>query len=242
MKLYYIGDGVRIKKFKKETLENGEEILKETFEWSEFKKKKKMELLISNAGIPFDSLELSLKDYIGKDSDKIEKIELYIKKFKEKFKHVHLYFWSLENSTQKTTMASILGKELLKQGFRVQFVLMNRLIKLLSEENFEEGHSKILDPIRKCDFLIIDDSFDKKKATIYRSGFQIPFLDEFLRTRLEIEKKATCFTSNIPIDSIDEGTFGISLKSLLKRSIKDPFHFSSSIELRNDFNPDQLWS
>ena len=38
----------------------------------------------------------------------------------------------------------------------------------------------------ECDFLIIDDSFDKKKATIFKSGYQIPFLDEFLRTRLEI--------------------------------------------------------
>ncbi|NCC80173.1 MAG: hypothetical protein EOM07_11300 [Clostridia bacterium] len=241
MKMYHIDSGVRIKKYEKTTID-GEEVFKETEEWRDFKRKKKTEALLQVSGIPFHALELSLDDYVGKDLEKIEKMKIYLKNFDSKFKHIHLYFWSVENSTQKTTMASVLGKDLLTAGFKVQFVLMSRLIKLLSEEKFEPEHEKILNPIRNADFLIIDDSFDKKKATIYKSGFQIPFLDEFLRTRLEIEKKATCFTSNIPIDSIDEDVFGTSMKKLLKRSIPDPFHFKSSYELRNDFKPDDLWS
>lgn len=241
MNKYHIDSGRRIKKYEK-IIVDGEEVLKETEEWRDLKKRKHTEVLLKRSGIPYHALELTLDDYVGKDIEKIEKMKMYIKDFKDRYRYVHLYFWSLENSTQKTTMASVLGKELLTAGFSVQFTLMSSLIKLLSEERFEPKHEAILNPIRKADFLIIDDSFDRKKATIYKSGYQIPFLDEFLRTRLEIEKKATCFTSNIPIDSIDTEVFGTSLKRLLERSIIDPFHFESSYELRNDFKPEDLWS
>lgn len=238
---YHIDSGRRIKKYEK-LIVGGEEIFRETKEWKELKNKKHTEILLKRSGIPYHAIDLTLDDYIGKDTEKIDKMKRYLRDFKDKYRHIHLYFWSLENSTQKTTMASILGKELLTAGFSVQFILMGRLIKMLSEERFETEHSEVLNPVRDADFLIIDDSFDRKKATIYKSGYQIPFLDEFLRTRLEIEKKATCFTSNIPIDSIDTEVFGTSIKRLLERSVLDPFHFKSSYELRNDFKPDDLWS
>lgn len=240
LKLFHIGSGLRIRKYDIVQID-GEEVYRETEEWRNYKLKKRAESLLVTSNIPLHSVDLTLDDYVGNDREKIGKMKKYLSDFEEKFKNIHLYFWSQENSTQKTTMASVLGKELLMKGHKVQFVLMGRLINLLSGERYEDGVSEELEPIRQADFLIIDDSFDKKKATIYKSGYQIPFLDEFLRTRLEIEKRATCFTSNVPIDSIDEDVFGVSIKKLMRRAILDPFFFESSYELRNDFSPEDLW-
>jgi DNA replication protein DnaC len=242
MNIKYIKyEGRRIKKYFLETNEEGEEVFIETPEWSKIKKEIALKRKIEISNIPPHVIDLSLNNYIGEDREKIEKLKIFIQKFEDKFKSVSLYFWSKENSTQKTTISAIVGRALLEKGCKVHFVLMNKLLKLLSEEKFQESHSEELDLIRNSDFLIIDDSFDAKKATVYKSGYQIPFLDEFLRTRLEIEKKSICFSSNFSIEEIDQSVFGLSIKSLIKRTIPDPFHFSSSYELRNDFNIQDLW-
>jgi DNA replication protein DnaC len=242
MNIKYIKyEGRRIKKYFLETNEEGEEVFIETPEWSKIKKEIALKRKIEISNIPPHVIDLSLNNYIGEDREKIEKLKIFIQKFEDKFKSVSLYFWSKENSTQKTTISAIVGRSLLEKGYKVHFVLMNKLLKLLSEEKFQESHSEELDLIRNSDFLIIDDSFDAKKATVYKSGYQIPFLDEFLRTRLEIEKKSICFSSNFSIEEIDQSVFGLSIKSLIKRAIPDPFHFASSFELRNDFNIQDLW-
>lgn len=243
MESYYkdLEKKLRIRKY--DLVETEDETLyKETPEWKEYKNKKRTLHSLSSSNIPPHVSSLSLDDYIGKDREKIDKLKLYVEKFEEKFHAVHLYFWSKENGTQKTTTASIVGKMLLEKGFSVQFVLMSYLLKVLSEEKFNPETTELINKYRNCDFLIIDDSFDKKKATIYKSGFQIPFLDEFLRTRLEVQRKAVCFSSNFSIDSIDEEVFGTSIKMLVKRNVPDPFLFASSFELRNDFDIDELWS
>jgi len=85
--------------------------------------------------------------------------------------------------------------------------------------------------------LIVDDAFDPKKITLYKSGYQLPFLDTFFRRRIEGLKKAICFTSNVPISEIG-GTFGQSIQALIKRSAPDPMEFSDEI---NDFDVEDLW-
>lgn len=231
----------RIQKYKI-VEEDDDFFYKETKEWKLYKKKKREKLLLEKTKLPLHVKDLTLDDYVGNDTKKIDKLKMYIDKFDSKFNKVHLYFWSTENGTQKTTTAGIVAKELLLKGKSVCFVLMSKLLKDLSEENFDKDLVEKNRIYRECDFLVIDDAFDKKKATIYKSGYQIPFLDEFLRQRLEIDCKATCFSSNFEIKEIDEGVFGTSLKNLVKRSISDPFQFISSYELRNDFNPEDLWS
>lgn len=233
---------LRVKKFNIGINKDGEEIREETQEWRDYKNEKRAELLLSKSNLPPHVVNLSLDDYIGEDRDKLKKLKIYVEKFEEKFNRIHLYFWSKENNTQKTTTASTVGKLLLEKGFSVQFVLMSNLIKLLSQESFRDDFVDELNTYRDCDFLIIDDSFDSRKATIFKSGYQIPFLDEFLRTRMEVNRRAICFTSNLSIEEIDDKLFGVSLKNLIKRNIPDPFFFASSYELRNDFQIEDLWS
>jgi DNA replication protein DnaC len=236
----YIDDEVRIKKYDKREVD-GEVLYVETKEWKMYKERKKIMLLMESSDLPIHARDLSFSDYVGSDTDKIDKMLKYANNF-DRYKNLHLYLWSHENSTQKTTMASILGKEILLQGRSVHFILMNTLTKLLSSGTFEnDENASVVKKYLDCDFLIIDDSFDRKKATIFKSGYQIPFLDEVLRPRLEILGKASCFTSNYSLEEIDESVFGTSIKKLMLRSIKDPFHFGTSYSMRNDFNPDTLW-
>lgn len=234
--------GKRIKKFDITENEEGETCYCQTKEWKEYKLKLINSEKLLTSGLPAHVKELTLDHYVGNDTEKIIKLKLYLEKFEEKFNQIHLYFWSHENGTQKTTTAGIVAKELLLKGYSVNFVLMSSLLGMLSEEKFDKKLTPLIDSFRTCDFLVIDDAFDKKKATVYKSGFQIPFLDAFLRQRLEVDRKATCFSSNFSVKEIDEEVFGISMKNLVIRSVKDPFQFISSYELRNDFNPNDLWS
>ena len=196
----------------------------------------------ARTGLPIHVRNLVLKDYIGTNRSIPRKLTKYVEEFDTRYRNIHLYFWSHDNGTQKTTMASIVGNLLLKKGFSTRFILMGDLLTLLTDLNKGEDSSERRQDLLDCDFLIIDDSFDKKKATIFRSGYQISFLDIFLRDRLERLRKATCFTSNFSIDEIDEEVFGVSLKKLVKRSVPDPFDFSVLYSDRNDFDINTLWS
>ena len=221
---------------------NGERYLIKNPEWVEEQNKIFEEYRIKAANLPVHVKGLTLKDYVSSERVIPRKLMIYIDEFESKFKNIHLYFWSHENGTQKTTTASIVGNLLLSKGHSVQFVSMGDLIKNLQSEQFDEGVLPAVETYKTCDFLIIDDAFDKRKATMYKSGWQISFLDQFLRHRLETVRLATCFTSNFSPDEIDENVFGISVKKLVNRSVLDPFHFTTLWQERNHFDPNDLWS
>lgn len=221
---------------------DGEIYLVKTKEWAEKQEEALYESRFARTGLPIHVRNLVLKDYIGTNRSIPRKLTKYVGEFDTRYRNIHLYFWSHDNGTQKTTMASIVGNLLLKKGFSTRFILMGDLLTLLTDLNKGEDSSERRQDLLDCDFLIIDDSFDKKKATIFRSGYQISFLDIFLRDRLERLRKATCFTSNFSIDEIDEEVFGVSLKKLVKRSVPDPFEFSVLYSDRNDFDINTLWS
>ena len=221
---------------------DGEIYLVKTKEWAEKQEEALYESRFARTGLPIHVRNLVLKDYIGTNRSIPRKLSKYVEEFDTRYRNIHLYFWSHDNGTQKTTMASIVGNLLLKKGFSTRFILMGDLLTLLTDLNKGEDSSERRQDLLDCDFLIIDDSFDKRKATIFRSGYQISFLDIFLRDRLERLRKATCFTSNFSIDEIDEEVFGVSLKKLVKRSVHDPFEFSVLYSDRNDFDINTLWS
>lgn len=220
---------------------DGEVYLVKTKEWKQLQDSALFDARFKASGLPIHVRDLLPRDYIGTNRDIPRKLSKYVNCFDDKFSHVHLYLWSHENGTQKTTMASIVGKELIKKGKSVRFILMGELLSILTGLDNKEDNTARQDELLGCDYLVIDDSFDRRKATIYRSGYQISFLDIFLRERLEVRKKATCFTSNFSIDEIDEDVFGTSLKKLVKRSVPTPFELGVPYSDRNDFDPEDLW-
>ena len=63
-------------------------------------------------------------------------------------------------------------------------------------------------------------SFDKDKILIYKSGYQLSFLDRFLRRRIESLGLNTIFTSNVPIEEIESNGFSYDIQNLIERSVK----------------------
>jgi DNA replication protein DnaC len=146
-------------------------------------------------------------------------VKKYLKYFgkSERTKAAFCYFWGI-NGTQKTSIAQYIGKELLSQQYKVKYMLMNDLIHLLMKTERDEEARKEIEDFDNYDLLILDESWDIQKITLYSSQFQLPFLDTFLRNRLQ-KRKGVIFISNISYHKISS-KFGDSLKDLIKREIE----------------------
>jgi DNA replication protein DnaC len=198
-------------------------------------------IIINNSNLPQSILNYSIEKYIGPDQNKnLDKLKKFVDEFETKFKNIHLYIYG-KNSCQKTTVISYFAKEVARKGFQVTYVVMNELIKNLCSEQFEDDLKGLIQKYYECDLLVIDESFDKSKVTLWKSGHQIPFLDEFIRKRLERDKKSTIFISNVEIGEIDL-SFGVSIKSLIERNCnKSYLEFLDNINFKNDFQVENLW-
>lgn len=186
-------------------------------------------IYLEPSGIDSFDWKYDISQYQGQDANhNIPKIKNYVRMFKEKFHRVHLYLWSHENSTQKTTVAKWIGVEIGRQKRTVRFVLMDDLLKALTD-TFDADQKARVKEFMNVDCLIIDDSFDPKKVTLYRSGYQFSFIDSFLRKRMEHTRKATIFTSNIAPNEIGE-IYTVDLERMVRRNIVEDFHFTDVIE------------
>jgi hypothetical protein len=219
--------------------QNGEEMAVPTLEWKEHLARLEVKRCFAAAGIN-DIPQYGLDTYIGADiHGNIPKLKKYCDEFDSKFKRIHLYFWSNINGTQKSTCAKDIIVRLAKKGIQGYFVLMDDLLHyLIKAERDEDAVSKI-QLWQNAAFLVIDECFTKGQVTLFSSGYQKAFLNTFLKTRLEINRFATCFTANMSIDDIGK-IWGQSLQSLINRSIPTPMLFDDTIDASR-FRNDDIW-
>lgn len=119
---------------------------------------------------------------------------------------------------------------------------MNDLVKQLQDANFNEEVD--IDQYYNCDCLIIDRAFCKDQVTIYKSGYQLPFLDNFLRKRIDVLQKSTIVISNEHYDNIAKNGFNEDIEDLIRRKVQpyqSVFHFIDSYTLKDDFDTIDLW-
>ena len=83
---------LRIKKYTEVIGDDGESYYEPTPEWKDYKARRTLEIAFDTCSLPPHVIDLTLEDYIGPDRDKLAKLQLYVDKFGEKFKSVHLYF------------------------------------------------------------------------------------------------------------------------------------------------------
>jgi DNA replication protein DnaC len=197
---------------------DGETVVEYTLEWKRYQSIGRIEERLRAAGVPPHVSTLSISDMSVPEGVR-PKLQKYVDNFKTHYYNRNLYFWSTKNATQKTTTASIIAKELILQGLSVSFILFSDLATTLMKENFHEEVADSVQRLLKSDLLILDDAFDPSKVTLYKSGYQIPLLDSFLRERLEQHQKATIFTANVSPTGIIEDKFGKSLCNLIQRSV-----------------------
>ena len=153
------------------------------------------------------ALDYSIDKYQGDISrNNVLKLHKYVDRFeKEEVKSAVIYLWG-PNGTQKTTLAHWIGLSLLKKKFSVRYITMQTLVTLLHE--FEEREEKDIEVenLKNIDCLIIDEAFNKDKVTLYKSGFQLPYIEIFLKDRVENNKKGIIFVSNTnPVDIMKHG-------------------------------------
>lgn len=175
-----------------------------------------------DANIWTDAFDYNIDtDYIGTKSLKeVSRLKKYVTNF-SKYSDAIVYLHG-PNGTQKTTLAQWIGASVLCQGYSVKYLLMQTLLMTLSgfersEEKQQEKQIEI-EKLKDTDLLIIDESFSKDKVTIYESGYQLPFLDRFLRERCEIKKKGMVFISNKPPSDIEKQKFSLSLQDFIIRN------------------------
>lgn len=186
-------------------------------------KKWKKDVLIKtkamSAGINCNSFSMKYDpdtSYVGEQS------RMEVEKLKFVSSHFPMYAGSClyaygKNGTQKTTMSQWLGLALIRKGYTVQYLRMEKLIDLL-QPNFEtpEESRKKVQSLLNVDAIIIDEAFDPSKITLYKSGYQFGFLTDFLKGRIE-SNKFTMFVSNVYPSTIRE-KFTESLHDLIYRN------------------------
>jgi len=200
-----------------------------------------LQIALKKANIPLSTLKYSIDSYIGPDNKgNIPKLKKVVDEYKNTFSTKLLYFYGI-GGTQKTTLSWWLGRELLKKKVSVYYCFMNELVNDLTEDRFKE--QSVLSKYN-VDFLIIDRAFDKDQMTIYKSGYQLPFLDNFLRKRVEVEERSTLLISNVTIDAISSQKINTDIEDFVRRKVipyKDTyFHFQDHYSLKEDF--DSVWS
>lgn len=174
---------------------------------------------LSEAGV-WPELEYDpLRDYKGSSSREGMLDIVQLAKDWDNVEPSMFYFYG-PNGTQKTTLAMWLARELIKQGKRVRYTLMETLLVSLTPDFADKTGAReaFVDKMMTADLLIVDESFDRSKVTLYKSGYQLPFLDRFIRERFDIGKKPIVFISNKPKELIASEGFGASIDSLVNRN------------------------
>lgn len=205
-------------------LENGQVAIQECPCHTEWRLKSLLEIKARKANLWCDEENLSYSPaskYVGKNSlSNVKKLEVFVERFEDpKYKKSSLYLYG-PYGTQKTHLAQWMGLSLLKKNFSVYYLPMQQLVSNLSSE-FDSSIEKQekIEYLLSVDCIILDECFDRKKVTLYKSGYQLPFLETFLRERMEHRQKSIIFISNSPIEDINSQGFGDSIQNFVERNI-----------------------
>jgi len=209
----------------------------------EYQKLSMLNLFKSKAGII--NHERGTENLKLKDKDVLSKIRYYASNIDGKMgKNCHLYLCGKNNSSKTFTAKSILHDACTK-SIDCKFIIMGDLIDMISDSFAEESKNKEIDKYLNCKLLVVDDAFDKKKCTLFKSSYQIPFLDRFIRKRLESYQLNTIFTSNVRIEDIYSNGFSQDIQNLIERTIKNRggyLEFNDVfVESEYDVNITSIW-
>lgn len=131
-------------------------------------------------------------------------------------------YFSGENNTQKTSVATCFMKKVVASKFSAAYVTMKGLYDLISDFHPTEEDQNRIYVAQTCRLLVVDEAFDPRKLHIpEKSTFQESILDNFFRTRFN-NLRGCLFVSNIARSDISS-SFGTGLIELLNRGCLDFF-------------------
>ncbi len=191
--------------------------------WDKEYSKLKYDVLLKYSGIPKEYHNLNFDDYIGEVSKKDVNFihHLAIDCRNQNNEDMNLYLVG-ENSTQKTMIACAAGKEFMRQGLTVKFVLagnlINHLLKLQGYNSDDES-LRFIKELENAHLIIIDDCFDKNKSLAWKNESKHLITaewDSFFREFLSNNYRFI-ITSNFKIGNIS-ASYSTSLHELIDRN------------------------
>lgn len=191
---------------------------------TKYRKEQKLKIRLRKANLPIGVLDLTFSDYKGESSkENLNILQNYIDLFGTDSNNPYIYIWG-PPGTQKTTLASIVGKELLlkfRKDFEVFYLEdMDILVRNFGSFEVTEEVQAFRDKVLNSDVLILDEAFYKKYSTSV-SDHQIKNIRLVLKHRIEVANKATIFVSNIsPID-IKKNGYPEAIQDLVIRNCRN---------------------
>lgn len=199
----------------------------------------KYEYFLNKSGIPIFYHSIEFNDYHGqKHSEEFRKIKYYAEHcHEEKFRYVSLYLWG-NQGCQKTALMCNIGKQAIKNGLKVKFILAGELIaKLIKISGYsqDEEIEREIKELKEQDMLLIDDCLDIQKNLTWNNSKHLITAewDNFLRHALS-QGQRIIFTSNNSLESAKD-IFGESLYELLDRNV-EKFRLSDSVKQKRKLN------
>jgi len=176
--------------------------------WS---KNKELLKKFEKSGFQSNLFDYKITSYLGNKSDKnIVRLTRYWDRIKEpEIKASFLYFYG-KPGTQKTTVATYVGKKILEAGLSCKYIQMNDLVLKLHKANTDQGIKEEIEYLENSHIIIIDEAFTNRSQW---GGY----FENFIKTRI-IKGKGIIFISNTPINMISQ-YYGDNIQDLIEREI-----------------------
>lgn len=173
-------------------------------------------------GFDLRNYDYSPRKYVGEKSiaDK-NRLLNYTAQFivSEKVRQLLVYMYG-PNGCQKSTLASYVGQQLIEHHLDARYLLMKDLVRNLHNYDYDEKAKKQIDVWSNADLLIIDEAFDASKYKVTSSGYDLQFIDSFIRKRIQVDNKGLLFISNVHPDKIESQGFSYSIQDFVVRECK----------------------
>jgi hypothetical protein len=175
----------------------------------------------NNIWIDENSLKYNLvSSYIGTKSYKeIIKILNFLQEYDTDIllHNICMYIYGIDQ-TQKTTVAQAVGLHFFRKGYSALYTPMKEFSSMVCKPfPRDEEAEKISEYMKRAQatLLIIDDAFDKNASPVYDSGTQSPYIEAFLRERIDNKGKGVLFVSRVKPEEIKKNGYSDSLQSFV---------------------------
>ena len=202
---------------------NGYQVIKECSCHKTWRREQELAVKLTQSNIQPD---YTFDNYVGTQSLRDLNALKMVADNPDRFLYKTMIYLYGSNGCQKTSMIQALGKELIVKDYTVMYMTFKDLVPVIKvgtdtfEDPAKEEKDYLLKKCAECDFLIVDEAFDKEKYKVSASGYEIPYIDNFFRTRFEISKKSIIFVSNKKPEQIESEGFGKSLQSFVTRNTR----------------------
>ena len=201
-------------------------------EWKKEIQNKKYSFYLKESNIPTDYYNLSFEHAsIGSNKDVVQKCYDYIINY-NKNSVKNLYLYGLNSSGKTTAMCSI-GKEAIRKGLKVKFILSSDLLSVLQKTSGYNINEEMLSEKRKlenCDMILIDELFDSTKSILWKGESKnliVAEWDSFLRHVISNGIKIVCTTNILPFRISSD--YSQSLFELVDRNF-EVLEFTESVK------------